>query len=339
MGFDRLPPNHRGSGARIAIISSGAAATHPDLSGRLADGRDTIAQDDKSWQEDPIGTGTHLAVLIGGRDDGTGVVGLAPEAELHACRTAPGGYTADLLEALDYCITRDIDIALIATGVPEHSGLLAAKVAQAREHGVAVIAAAGDGAGPVGYPAALPGVLSVGALGLLGTFPPGTGEATLLPGSPSPDGYFTPAFSNRAGDGLGAVSGWGAIDCCAPGVAIVSGMPPSSYGPLDGTAVAAAHVAGLAALVLAHHPRLQAAAIGRDPARVDLLLHQLLASCRPLPGLHPASAGRGIPDAAAAVGFAPHAWPALPSLRPPEDLARDTLAQLDAAMWSAGILP
>jgi hypothetical protein len=77
MGFGRLAPTYRGNGVRIALIDSGAAAGHPDLSGQLEHGRDLIGQDEKGWQEDLIGTGTHHATLIGGRDDGTGIVGLA----------------------------------------------------------------------------------------------------------------------------------------------------------------------------------------------------------------------------------------------------------------------
>src|SRR5215472_11277640 len=173
MGFDRLPPTHRGDGIRIALIDSGVASGHPDLANRIADGRDVVGEDDKSWREDPIGTGTHQAVLIAGRDDGSGVIGLAPGAELHVCRTAPGGTCADLIEALDYCIGQEIDVALISVGTTHASALLADKVLEARRHGIACVAAVGDSAGPIAQPAALPGVLAVGAVGLLGSFPPG----------------------------------------------------------------------------------------------------------------------------------------------------------------------
>src|SRR5260221_467266 len=71
MGVDRLPPTHRGDGIRIALIDSGVSFGHPDLAGRIADGRDVVGEDDKSWREDLIGSGTHQAVLIAGRDDGS----------------------------------------------------------------------------------------------------------------------------------------------------------------------------------------------------------------------------------------------------------------------------
>ncbi len=339
MGFDRLPPTYRGAGIRIVLISSGAADGHPDLSDRLADGRDMVGQDDKSWQQDPIGIGTHLAVLIAGRDNGTGVTGLAPEVELHVCRTAPGGHLADLIEALDYCISEQADIAVLTDVVALPSSLLAAKVHEARMHGVACIAAVGDGSGPIRYPAALPGVLAVGAVGHLGTFPPGTGLVNQIIGPPSADGYFAPRFANY-GPG---------IDCCAPGVAIVSGLPPASYGPLDGTAVAAAHVAATAALLLAHHPHFRAVPGGmrtvddvrdiRDTSRTDRLFRMILAACRPVPGLDQWHTGRGMPDVAVAVGLLLSGTPTTPiGLGAPEEFVHDPFRPVEAAMRAAGLL-
>jgi len=344
MGFGVLPPNYRGQGVRIALIGSGAAATHPDLVNRLSDGRDVVGEDDKTWREDLIGTGTHEAVLIGGQDDGSGVAGLAPEAELHICRTAPGGTCADLIEALDYCIEQEIDVALISTGITVDSTLLAAKIDQVRQRGIACIAAVGDGGRDIASPAALPGVLAVGAIGQLGTFPSGSGIAAQMTGPPTADGLFAPRFANH-GPGL---------DCCAPGVAIVSGLPPASYGPLNGTGIAAAHVAAAAVLVLAHNPQLgperDQRSADRDSSRVDRLFQAILASCRPLPAIGPLLTGAGVPNVSAAVGIAP--WEAqarvlgatAQAVAPgaghqlPGDPVRSALAPLEAAMQAAGLI-
>lgn len=238
-----------------------------------------------------------------------------------------------------------MDVALLSTGITEFSGLLAAKVGQAREHGIACVAAVGDGGGPIAWPAAVPGVLAVSAIGQLGSFPPDSGIAAELTGPPTPDGLFVPRFANHSPG----------IDCCAPGVAIVSGLPPASYGPLDGTAIAAAHVAAVAGLVLAHHPQFRPEAgrspVVRDETRVDRLFQLILASCRPLPGLDPLRSGAGVPDAAVAVGvtprgsYPPMAGPAYhPPGSPPEsapagELTRAALASLEAAMRSAGLIP
>ena len=340
MGFGWLPPTYRGSGVRIALIDSGVATGHPDLSGRIEHGRDLIGRDEeKGWQEDLIGTGTHHATLIAGRDDGTGIVGLAPEAQIHVCRVSPGGSAADLIEALDYCIEQQMDVVMFGVGIPEQSALLTAKVEQARQNGIACIAA-GDSAAGLCWPAALPQVLAVGAIGQLGTFPPGETDTATLTSQLTPEGFFVPAFSSGGGPGFSAV------DCCAPGVAVISGLPPSSYGPLSGTGTAAAHVTALAALILAHHPLFR-----REPGRPDMtrdstrparLLEVIKGSCRPLPELDPAGTGAGIPDAAVALSVAP--WASHPPLSMPYPApapipdGRTLLEPLTAAMWAAGLI-
>jgi subtilisin family serine protease len=341
MGFGRLPPTYRGQGIRIAIIGSGAATTHPDLANRLSDGRDVIGHDDDRWREDLIGTGTHQAVLIGGQDNGTGVTGLAPEAEVHICRTAPSGTCADLIEALDYCVEREVDVALISTGVAADSMLLAAKISQARQSGIACVAAAGDGGRELACPATLPDVLAVGAVGQLGTFPASSGIAAEVAGPPTADGLFAPGFASY---------GFG-LDCCAPGVAVVSGLPPASYGPLSGTGVAAAHVAAAAALVLAHHPQFRRGRRqpppARDASRVDRLFELILDCCRPLPAIGPLRSGAGLPDVPVAVGVAPGRTH-VPTRMPANDQATpaaapgpviDPLRAFLAAMESAGLIP
>src|SRR5262249_17333236 len=264
----------------------------------------------------------------------------------HICRTAPGGTCADLIEALDYCIEQEIDVAMTSTGITADSMLLAAKISQARDHGIACIAAAGDGGREIARPAALPGVLAVGALGQLGTFPFGSGIAAELTGPPTLDGLFAPRFANY-GPGL---------DCCAPGVAVVSGVPPASYGPLSGTGIAAAHVAAAAVLVLAHHPQFRPErnqpAMSRDESRVDRLFQLILASCRPLPAIGSARSGAGLPNVPAAVGVPPcegHSTARGSSARPPvtpaapqapeDDPLRAAFAPLEAAMQSAGLIP
>jgi hypothetical protein len=327
MGFVRLPPTYRGQGARIALIGSGAAAGHPDLSGQLEHGRDLLSQDEKSWQEDLSGTGTHYATLIAGRDDGNGIVGLAPEAQTHVCRVAPGGSAADLIEALDYCIEHQVDVAMIADRADGYSPLLAAKIDEAWRNGIMCIAAAG------GFPGELPSVLAVGALGQVGTFPPNGTDTASLTGEVSPEGFFVPRFSPST------------PDCCAPGVAIVSGLPPASYGPLSGTGPAAAHVTALAALILAHHPLFRPEPdrprATRDVSRPARLLKVIKSSCRPLPHLDPARTGAGIPDVAVTLGVAP--WGAFPPLSIPYPATgpdgRTSLEPLTAAMHAVGLLP
>jgi subtilisin family serine protease len=130
-------------------------------------------------------------------------------------------------------------------------------------------------------------------------------------------------------------------------VAVISGLPPSSYGPLSGTGTAAAHVTALAALILAHHPTFRAEpdkpSMTRDSARPARLLEIIRGSCRLLPQLDPALTGAGIPDAAVALSVVPwgtHPPLSLPYPAPaPTPDGRTPLEPLDAAMQAAGLIP
>jgi subtilisin family serine protease len=347
MGFDRLPPTYRGHGVKIAVIGSGIDATHPDLAERVASGIDIAGQDEKSWGEALAGYGTHQAALIAGHDTDSGVVGMAPDAEIHICRVSPGGRFSDLIDALDYCIAHEIDVVDLGVGSEQVAGLVVQKIEEARQAGILCVAAAGDLNGPVLFPGTLPTVLAVGAVGKLGTYPPDSYHAIEQHGLPTPEGgYFAARFSGSGPE----------VDVCAPGVAVVSAATSGGYVALDGTAVASAYVAALAALVVAHHPDFRYDFPTRGPARVDRLAYLIKASCRRLPSIDPSRTGAGLPDAMVAVGLGPQlgypggpefaaepavypagaAWPRLPSgAGAPPEAALDTLA---AAMYSAGLL-
>ena len=178
MRFDALPPTFRGHGVKVAIIDSGAALTHPDLAGRVTAGRDIPGHNDTGWKVDTVGHGTHCAGIIGGKGNGAGILGIVPEAELHSCKIFPGGRFSDLIEALDYCITNEIDVVNLSLGSPEPSELVRLKVEQARQAGVACVVAAGNTANAVCFPASMSSVLAVAAIGKLNEYPPDSYHAT-----------------------------------------------------------------------------------------------------------------------------------------------------------------
>jgi subtilisin family serine protease len=288
MGFDRLPPTYRGHGVKIAIIDSGVSVEHTDLADRVSGGHDIVSQDDKSWQEDAAGFGTAVAGLI---------AGLVPEAELHVLKVFPGGHVSDLFEAIEQCITAQVDLIALDLGTAAPSWLIAQKIEEAREYGIGCIAAAGSNAGQISFPATMPSVLTVGAVGKLGTFPSDSYHTTQFIGEPSPDGLFPARFS-----------GYGPqIDLCAPGVGVVATLPANTVGALDGTAIAVGHIAGLAALVLAHHPEF-AGVREHGRLRVERLYAALRASCQPLPYSDRLKVGWGMPDAVTALGLSRSAW-------------------------------
>ncbi|MFF4551255.1 S8 family serine peptidase [Streptomyces sp. NPDC001435] len=298
MRLDRLPPTFRGFGIKIAVIGTGVSSDHPDLKQRVRYGIDLISRAKEGWAHDPLGSGTHVAGIIAGADTGKGIVGIAVDAELDICQVLPDGHFSDLIAALDHCIEHEADIAHIAVASPYPSTLLSRKLADATAAGIACIAPAGDTGGPIAFPASLPTVFAVGALGAFGTYPPDSSQGTHTGPQLSPEGLFAAPFSCH-GPG---------IDAAAPGVAVLSCAPEGGYTAADGTATASAHIAGLAALVLAHHEVFHGQLLPRGPGRVQHLFDIIAASCRQLatPGtVEAARTGRGLPDALTALGLTP----------------------------------
>lgn len=289
MHLDRLADGPAvGAGVKIALIDSGCDTSHPLLR-HIARGVDLSRRDGaQEWMRDEIGQGTHCAGIIagGGGSSASGVAGITPEAEIHVFKLAPGGHFSDLIEALDQCIERQIDVACLGVGADQLSELVAQKITEARLAGVACIAAAGDEGGPVQFPAMVPGVLSVSAIGRPGESPPDTRHRWAAVSAPiGPAGLFAANFSGSGPQ----------IGVCAPGVAVVSSVPGGGFAARDGTAIAAAHVAGFAAVVLSRHHPFQGPYKARGEQRVNALF-ELIANSAVPPVFDPGRVGAGTPD-------------------------------------------
>jgi hypothetical protein len=296
MRLHEVPQDLRGHGVRIALLDSGVSSAHPDLKDSVHGGYDFVAGSDRIPDVDPTGRATWCAGVIAAADNRAGIAGVAAEAELYSCGLFPHGRISHLVEALDWCVTQGVDIAQIDLSYGYPSEVVALKLADVRRAGVACIAPAGDAGAGAALPAALPSVLSVGAVGAPGAYPPGTlheyesHESALAAGGP---GMYAPAFT-AFGPG---------VDLAAPGEGILTTAVTGSYTVAEGTALAAAHVTGLAALMLAHHAGLRGESQGRSERRVDQLLGQLAASCVPVAGDSLGRSGAGVPDARAALGL------------------------------------
>lgn len=295
MRLDQLPGAYRGQGVKIAIIDSGAATTHDNLHGIRA-GFDVINKktNPDSWDQDTLGHGTHCAGVIAAADIASGIRGFAPDAEVHACKLFPGGQVSQLIDALEYCIDKQIDVVNLSLGGAEVSEALEQQIIRARRAGIACIVAAGNSGGAVQYPASSPNVLAVAAIGKLDEFPTDSYHAQTLDSNVDAYGYFTAKFSCFGPQ----------VAVCAPGVAITSCVPPNNFAAWDGTSMAAPHVTGLAALCLAHHPDFQTPQYKtRGPERVERLFQIIRASARRVTLGDQSHTGFGLPDVLLAVGL------------------------------------
>lgn len=288
MGLDKIPMELDGANVKIGIIDSGCDNTHPLLQ-HVRNGVDVTNPDDpNSWTHDEIFHGTHCAgVIAGGRAaQAQGIRGFAPGAEVHVFKVFPGGRFSNLIDALDLCIARGIDVVNCSLGSDQISEIVQNKLEEARQKGVACVVAAGNSSGPVQFPATLPSVLSVSAIGQDKRFPADTYHAqTMVPGTVGVNGIFPAKFSCFGPQ----------VKVCGPGVAIVSAVPGGGYAAWDGTSMAAPHLTGMAALVLAHHPAFQSALKARTAQRVDTLFQMIVSSATAVYPDH-TRVGAGLPD-------------------------------------------
>lgn len=294
MKIDQLTPREQysGAGIKVAVVDSGAAAqTHRDIKGQVKSGFNILTRAEPGWDNDEQSHGTHCAGVIAGAANGRGIRGIAPKAELVVYKIFPGGQFDHLIDALDRCIQEGVDIVNLSLGADQSSARVEEWLAAAKQSGVACIVAAGNSSGAVKFPASSKHVLAVAAIGQQGTFPVDSFHANQLFAPPDANGYFSARFSCFGPE----------VAVCAPGVAVLSSVPDDSFAAWDGTSMAGPHVAGLAALILAHHPDFQ-----RDPykqrnaQRVDRLFEIIKASAMPLNLGGALRTGAGLPDAVAA---------------------------------------
>ncbi len=262
-------------------------------------GVDLRGGEGRSWSQDVTGHGTSCAGIIGAVPDAAhGIRGYAPESELHVCKLPPDARCSDLVAALDYCLQNGIDLACLGFGCVRGSAIVEQRITAAKQQGVGIIAAAGNSAGAVLFPACSPNVLAIGAIGQIGSYREDSPQALQAAAAVAAmGGLFVPPFSGRGPE----------LDLCAPGVAIVVCQSPDGYAVGDGTSLAAAHVSALAALILAHHNDFRGSFAQRDFRRVERLFQILKASALPIG--HPWQTGAGLPDAARALGVRSAQWP------------------------------
>jgi hypothetical protein len=253
--------------------------------------------------------------------------GYAPDSELHVCRLPPDARCSDLIAALDYCLHNGVDVACLGFGCERGSALAEQRIAVAKQRGLSLIAAAGNSAGAVLFPASSPHVMAVGAVGQIGSYPEDSPQAAQAAAAiPVAAGLFVPPFSCRGPE----------LDLCAPGVAVVACQSPDGYAICDGTSLAAAHVTALAALILADHSDFKSSFAAKDFQRVERLFQVLKDTAQPIG--HPWQTGAGLPDAARALGSWFEQQPLVVPLSVGLRELRSAVRQLNQMQFGAGNL-
>lgn len=215
-----------GAGADVAIIDTGIDASHLDLEANLGEGAAFVASAESPVWQDDNGHGTHCAGIAAAIDNDIGVVGVAPEATLHAVKvlSASGvGLTSDVAAGIEWTADQGYDVGSLSLGGGE-SDLLRDACEYAANQGVLLVAAAGND-GPcddcVSYPAGYDDCVAVSA--------------------------------TDQNDSLADFSSTGPeVELAAPGVSVLSTFLGNTYAELSGTSMACPHVSGGAAQLMAN---------------------------------------------------------------------------------------
>ncbi|MEN3330548.1 MAG: hypothetical protein V7638_5355 [Acidobacteriota bacterium] len=262
----------------VAVLDSGVDYTHEDLIqnmwmrpasmapyhdnelGTIDDENGFDAIDTTGDPMDQNGHGTHCAGIIGAEgENNIGIAGVNWKVKIMPLKfmNAGGfGTTKDAIEAINYVIDRKkagVNVRIISAswGSTQRSRALEDAIRKAYENDILFVAAAGNSTVnndrtphfPSSYN--VPNVVSVAAL----------------------DRH----------DELAKFSNWGvkSVAIAAPGVDILSTWLGDAYEEKSGTSMATPVVSGVAALILAEHPRIS----------VDDLKKKLLASTDPIVAL------------------------------------------------------
>jgi subtilisin family serine protease len=160
----------RGEGVRVGIIDTGIDLGHPDLQAAYRGGYDFVNNDAVPEEEAEGGGfahGTRMAGIIAASDNGFGLIGAAPGVSLYALKIFPrsgGASTSNVIRAIEWAIAQKLDVVSCSFGGETPSKLEEEAFARARRANVLVIAAVGNHASWVRYPAAYPSVVGVGAI-------------------------------------------------------------------------------------------------------------------------------------------------------------------------------
>jgi len=226
-----IPDAHKhtkGNGIVVAVLDTGGP-NHIDLNANLLP---AINCSGTGSPDDHQGHGTHVAGIIAAQENGIGVIGVAPEAKILPIKvlddSGRSGFN-QIAAGVRAAIAAKVDIINMSLGAPSTPpDDFYNAIKEAHDAGIIIVAAAGNDAGAVNWPARYDEVIAVSAIDNQGKLA---------------------NFSSHGSQ----------IDFGAPGVNVYSTYLNNQYAILNGTSQASPFIAGVCALLLAWtrlHPEL-----------------------------------------------------------------------------------
>jgi subtilisin family serine protease len=267
----------RGAGVVVAITDTGIDTAHPDISANVwhnageipgngvdDDGNGYI-DDTEGWDfayddDDPFddfGHGTHVAGTVAAvGNNAIGIAGVAWQAQVMALKgldASGSGAFSDLAEAIIYAVDNGADVINASWGAAGESDVVSDAIQTAEAAGVVFVAAAGNSATDAStfFPAADRASICVSAVDSNDTLAWFSNYGTTIDvaapggGDGEPSNVYDPyrsVLSLRSSGANGTMTSNGKL------------VVDDDYVRQAGTSMAAPHVAGLAALILADHP-------------------------------------------------------------------------------------
>lgn len=308
LDLNRTWPHSTGAGVTVAVVDSGVDADHPQLRHTVLPGADFHLVGNLAGNFDCVSHGTAVAsIIVAAPAEGVGFRGVAPGARVLPVRITDrelndGGeatpISPDVVAAgIRYATDQGAGVInLSLSGYGDFPAIRDA-IAHAQARDALVVAAVGnrDGQAPgLSYPAGYDGVLGVGSIDIQGV---------------------------RAEGSLAGPQ----VDLVAPGQDVLAAARGAGHDYRAGTSFAAPFVSGVAALVRARYPSLDARQVAR----------RLMATAAPAPGGQDSPEyGAGIVDPYRAVtedlsGREPLALP------PVEPIPPDPAEIREASWWRA----
>ena len=211
-----------GRGKTAWIVDSGIDFNHPDLN--VDQTRSKSFLPDNTSADDENGHGTHVAGIIGAKNNDIGVLGIASGATLVSLRVLDkdgNGKLSSIIQALSYVSAnaKPGDVVNLSFGEEETSDALDQQVEAIGAKGIFVAMAAGNDS---------------------------KAADLYSPGRANGDNIFTVSAVDSL-DNFANFSNYGndVVDFAAPGVRILSTYKGGQYAKMSGTSMATPHVAGL----------------------------------------------------------------------------------------------